>query len=91
MKNQNRKIEELIKNSKAYANANGFNLNPDQKSVDRVMSGLLKNEEKYGKIYCPCRRVTGNEQDDEKIICPCIYHKDEIAKDGKCFCGLFVK
>jgi len=66
-------------------------LNPDKKVVDRVMAGLNKNEEKYGKRYCPCRRVTGNEAEDAKIICPCIYSKEEIEKDGKCFCGLFVK
>jgi len=91
MENQKEKAEEIIKNSVKHAQDCGFKLNPDQKIVDRIVSGLLRNEEKYGKIYCPCRRVTGNEADDEKIICPCIYHKDEITKDGKCFCGLFVK
>lgn len=91
MENENKKIEELVKNSEKHAEANGFKLNPDQKVVERVVNGLLKNKEKYGKIYCPCRRITGNRTDDKKITCPCIYHKDEIAKDGKCFCGLFVR
>jgi len=91
MENQNKKAEDLIKNSKEYAEANGFKLNPDQKIVERIINGLLRNEEKHGKIYCPCRRVKGVPEEDAKIICPCIYHKDEIAKDGKCFCGLFVK
>ncbi len=27
----------------------------------------------------------------EKIICPCQSSREEIAKDGHCFCGLFVK
>ncbi|MEK7562568.1 MAG: ferredoxin-thioredoxin reductase catalytic domain-containing protein [Patescibacteria group bacterium] len=66
-------------------------LNPDKKVVDKIMAGLAKNQEKYGKRYCPCRRVTGNEIEDAKIICPCIYSEDEIEKDGKCFCGLYVK
>ena len=89
--NSEGKTEKLIKDSAKHAKTCGFKLNPDQKIVDRIMVGLLRNEKKYGKIYCPCRRVTGNEADDEKIICPCIYHKNEVAKDGKCFCGLFVK
>lgn len=83
--------EELLENSKKYAEANGFKLNPDEKTVDRILDGLLLNEQKHGNIYCPCRRAKGNKEEDAKIICPCIYHKEEIAKDGKCFCGLFVK
>jgi thioredoxin len=84
-------ISELIKESFEYAQQNGFQLNSDKKNVERVINGLLENEKKYGKKYCPCRRVTGDKEKDAKIICPCVYHKDEIAKDGKCFCGLFIK
>jgi thioredoxin len=74
-----------------YAIANGFRLNPDKKITDRVINGFLENEKKYGKKYCPCRRVTGDIEKDSKIICPCAFHKDEIAKDGHCLCNLFVK
>jgi len=83
--------EELIKEYIDYAEKNGFKLNPDRKVVERIIDGLFAKEKLNGKKYCPCRRVTGNEEEDLKIVCPCIYHKDEIAKDGKCFCGLFVK
>jgi len=68
-----------------------YKLNPDKKVVDEIMQGLAENQKKYGKRYCPCRRVTGDVEQDAKIICPCVYSKDEIEKDGKCFCGLFVK
>jgi len=74
-----------------YAISQGFHLNSDKKITDRVINGLFENEKKYGKKYCPCRRVTGDIEKDAKIICPCAYHKDEIAKDGHCFCNLFVK
>lgn len=84
-------MEELIKEYSAYAQANGFQLNPDKKTVERIINGLLANEKNKGEKYCPCRRVKGNQEEDKKIICPCIYHKDEIAKDGKCFCGLYTK
>jgi ferredoxin-thioredoxin reductase catalytic subunit len=85
------KIKEIIEKSDAYAKSAGYNLNPDKATVERVAKGLLMNEEKYGEQYCPCRRVSGDKEADKKNICPCIYHKDEIAKDGHCFCKLFVK
>ncbi len=74
-----------------YAKSNGFRLNPDKAVVERVLKGLIANEAKHGKKYCPCRRVTGDVEADSKIICPCAFHKDEIEKDGHCFCNLFVK
>lgn len=73
-----------------YAKSNGFRLNSERKIVERVINGLFLNEKKYGKKYCPCRRVSGDEAEDAKKICPCVYHKDEIKKDGHCFCNLFV-
>jgi ferredoxin-thioredoxin reductase catalytic subunit len=84
-------IQGAMERYENYASSNGFRLNPDKKAVERIVGGLFKNEKKYGKKYCPCRRVTGNEADDAKIICPCIYHKDEIQKDGHCLCSLYVK
>ena len=74
-----------------YANSNGFKLNPDKKTVERVIKGLLINEQKYGSQYCPCRRVTGDKEEDAKKICPCVWGKAEIEKDGHCLCNLYVK
>lgn len=85
------KIEELIKNYEDYAQRNGFRLNPDRKTVEGLVVGLLANEKKYGARYCPCRRVTGNKEEDRPKICPCQWHREEIERDGHCFCGLFVK
>lgn len=86
-----KKIEELIKRYDNYAKKNGFSLNPDKEVVKRIARGLLENEKKHGQRYCPCRRITGKKEVDEKSVCPCYYHRDEIKKDGRCFCGLFVK
>jgi ferredoxin-thioredoxin reductase catalytic chain len=83
--------EHLIEEFSEYAKNNGFQLNPDEKIVERIINGLLANEKKYGKKYCPCRRVSGNEEEDAKKICPCFWHKDEIKKDGHCFCNLYVR
>ena len=84
-------MEELIKEYSDYAEKNGLHLNPDRTTVERIINGLLINEQQRGHRYCPCRRISGNEEEDKKKICPCAYHKDEIAEGGKCFCGLFVK
>lgn len=81
----------LIKEYEEYAVKNGFKLNPDRKAVEGLARSLLEREKKLGFKYCPCRRVTGNQEEDKKIICPCLYHLEEIEKDGRCFCGLFVK
>lgn len=76
---------------KKHAEENGFKLNPSGKIVEGIINRLLINEKEKGEQYCPCRRVTGDKEEDKKIICPCIYHKDEVKNDGHCLCFLFVK
>ncbi|MCD6414583.1 MAG: ferredoxin:thioredoxin reductase [Candidatus Diapherotrites archaeon] len=83
--------DELYQKMKKYADENGYKLNPNEKERDALLKALLANEKEHGEIYCPCRRVTGDKEKDKKIICPCAYHKEEIARDGRCFCGLFVR
>jgi len=84
-------MEKLIKRSEEYALSKGFKLNPNRAIVEGIVKGLLVRKENFGEIYCPCRKMEGNKEEDAKIICPCIYHLDEIEKDGHCFCNLFVK
>jgi len=84
-------MEKLIKISEEYAKIKGFKLNPNRAIVEGITKGLLSRKENFGEIYCPCRRMSGNKEEDKKIICPCIYHLDEIERDGHCFCNLFVK
>jgi ferredoxin-thioredoxin reductase catalytic chain len=83
--------KDLIEESDNYAKENGFKLNPNKEALEIVVKGLAENEKKYGKRYCPCRRITGDEKEDSKKICPCVYHKEEIEKDGHCICNLFFK
>ena len=85
------KIVELIKGYEDYAKKSGFSVNPDKESVEKLARGLLANEQKHGAKYCPCRRVTGDKEEDKGKICPCQWHKEEIEKGGRCLCGLFVK
>ena len=86
-----KKVENLTENYRKYAEVNGFKLNPDKKVIERLVNGLLENEKKYGARYCPCRRVAGNKEEDRPKICPCQWHREEIERDGHCFCGLFTK
>jgi len=84
-------VNELIERYNNYAKSNGFRLNPDKKTVERVVNGLVENEKKHGEKYCPCRRISGDKEEDSKKTCPCVWHKDEIKKDGHCLCNLYVK
>ena len=83
--------KKIIEDYQEYAEKSGFGLNPDRQTVERLCRGLLENEKKYGKRYCPCRRVTGNPEEDRPKICPCFWHRQEIERDGHCCCRLFVK
>ncbi len=91
LKNDSEKIEKLIKEYKKYASENGFRLNPNREVVERVIKGLLEREKKFGKRYCPCRQISGNEEKDAKKTCPCFWHRLEIERNDHCLCGLFVK
>jgi len=84
-------IEGLIKKNEEYAESKGFKLNPNESVVLGVTKGLLVRKENFGEIYCPCRKMTGDKEEDKKIICPFIYHEEGIVKDGHCFFNLFVK
>ncbi len=81
--------EKLVKQMQAYADKVGYKLNPDKKVLEGVINGLLRNKKFKGDIYCPCRVVTGNKEEDKKIVCPCIYHPGEIELQGHCKCTLF--
>jgi ferredoxin-thioredoxin reductase catalytic subunit len=81
--------EELKKKMQAYADSQGFKLNENEKVLEGVLNGLLRNKKFKGDIYCPCRPVTGNKEVDKKVACPCVYHQGEIELQGKCKCTLF--
>jgi ferredoxin-thioredoxin reductase catalytic subunit len=86
------KIKKMIyESSKKYADKKGYKLNPDKEMLDIIIDGLAKNQEKYGKRYCPCRILTDDEEENKKIICPCVFHEEEIELNGMCHCALFFK
>jgi len=89
--NEKEKIEKIIEEYEEYAQKNNYRLNPNREVVERIIRGLLENERKYGFRYCPCRRISGNLEEDKPKICPCQFRHEEVEKNGHCLCGLFVK
>ncbi len=79
------KILKQINEYRTYAQENGFALNPDERVVSSLVKALLANEEKFGKKYCPCRKIHSDD-----TVCPCAFLKDEIKEKGCCHCLLFV-
>jgi len=65
-------------------------LNPDKRVVSAILKGLVCRRVKFGDYYCPCRPVTGDPQTDSANICPCVMCEEEVARAGRCHCGLFV-
>lgn len=83
--------KDLLEMAENHAQEKGFNLNPNDKIVEVILVGLLRNEAEKGELYCPCRRPSGDKEKDKEIVCPCVFHEDEIKNDGHCHCFLFVK
>ena len=82
---------EMLKWARSYAQQHGWILNKDEKQLNTVIRGLVRNKTKFGRPYCPCRLRSGNEEKDRAIECPCVYHNDEIADQGSCHCRLYFK
>lgn len=84
--------EELKKAWGKFTEKNEFILNPDEKYVDGIIDGVLKNEEKHGLKLCPCRLRDETKEKDLELICPCNFEiQKNWDKKGDCWCGLFVK
>jgi len=72
----------------------GFVQNPDSEVNDGVAMGLARNKLMYGKRYCPCFIVQGENEEERKKadnrICPCKPAlQKEIPENGLCHCGIF--
>jgi len=74
----------------AYATAHGYTLNPDKARVEKVIGLMTNNFLEYGKYYCPCKQ-SHPLNSDKDTLCPCNELKQEIEKDGHCFCRLFYR
>jgi len=72
------------------AKKSGYILNTDDEFVESLTEGLLNNNDRYGIESCPCRRFSGEKEDNYDIICPCDYRDADLAEYGACYCALYV-
>jgi ferredoxin-thioredoxin reductase catalytic subunit len=77
--------------AKEYAAEKGYTLNPDERQLNAVIRGLVRNKLRHGEKYCPCRIRSGDPEKDRLIICPCAHHAEEIEGEGHCHCNLLFK
>jgi len=67
----------------------GWVVNPDSGLTDTILEGLVTQNTRFGKPFCPCRDIDGTEADRD-VVCPCRYAAADIAECGQCYCGLFL-
>ncbi len=82
---------EMLAWATGYAQEKGWVLNTDEKQLNTVIRGLVRNKNKFGQPYCPCRLRSGDKEKDRAIECPCVYHEDEVATQGCCHCHLYFR
>jgi ferredoxin-thioredoxin reductase catalytic subunit len=84
--------EQIMEWWKTFTEKSQFKLNPDNKIVEMVATGVLRNELKHGLKMCPCRLPDGTRERDLTLICPCNFKLHESwKKRGSCHCNLFHK
>jgi ferredoxin-thioredoxin reductase catalytic chain len=83
-------VEKLYAQLKKEAEQGGYHLNPDILFTKQLLAGLIKNQERYGYLSCPCRLADGKKQDDLDIICPCDYRDADVNEFNACYCALYV-
>ncbi len=84
-------LEKVRQRAEIDAKTSGCYLNPDTQFLNDLLEGLKRNEERYGYPCCPCRLASGVFQFDRDIICPCDYRDPDVAEQGSCYCGLYVR
>jgi len=59
--------------------------NENERIVDAIIRGEIKNMINFGHAFCPCRTEKIREH-----ICPCEPAKKELEEQGICHCKLFI-
>jgi ferredoxin-thioredoxin reductase catalytic subunit len=84
-------LDEVRQRAESDAQTSGYYLNPDADFLKDLLEGLLRNEERYGYLSCPCRLASGKFELDRDIICPCDYRDPDVQEFGYCYCALYVR
>ena len=83
-------VEQTRQFAAMVAAKQGWVLNPDEEFVQSLAEGLTTNWNRYGYYLCPCRDTDGSREADVKVLCPCAFSWEDIAKEGHCFCALYL-
>ena len=76
--------KEIRERAEEYARLRGYSFN-DMK--EDVIEGLIGKNKRFGDFYCPCRMLHAPEYQ-----CPCQPTRaGDVDKNGKCYCGFFLK
>ncbi len=87
----NTHYEVNLKRLNAIARDRGLILNPDPARVEKVVGLMTENFLAAGEYICPCKQQHKPAQKGMDKTCPCPEWLEEIARDGQCFCRLFLK
>jgi ferredoxin-thioredoxin reductase catalytic subunit len=66
----------------------GLTLNPDTARTLKVATLLARNFAEHGRYYCPCKQSEPLDPAKD-VVCPCPTLREELARDGHCFCRLY--
>ena len=83
-------LQDVKKRAENDAKTHGYYLSSDSELLKDLLTGLQKNQERYGFPSCPCRLASGKLELDRDIICPCDYRDPDLNDYGQCYCGLYV-
>jgi ferredoxin-thioredoxin reductase catalytic subunit len=78
----------LLKRMVRLAAQSGYTLNTDKERIAKVVGLMTNNLVAAGKPYCPCKQSHPLDPHND-VVCPCLEWREEISKDGHCFCRLF--
>ncbi len=84
-------VENVRQRAESDAKRQGYHLTPDPESLQNLLEGLRRNEERYGYPSCPCRLSSGKFEYDRDIICPCDYRDPDVEEFGYCYCAFYVR
>lgn len=72
-----------------YGQRGPYRTNPDPQVVVGPIEALARQWDRFGLMFCPCRPLSGDLNQDRQNIYPCAWHRGEtvawaVRGRGKC-------
>ena len=81
-------LQKALKFLRNVADRNGYLLNPDLRTLERIALSMVENRRNHKRYFCPCKQHHPVKAEVDPV-CPCDESKDEIRRDGFCDCHVF--